>query len=54
MDSYTTGGLYSVQSPLKKVKEKIMGSEMLHWFIIGFSAGFGYGLAVWLLGKILR
>lgn len=31
-----------------------MGADILHWFIIGFSVGLGYGLVTWLLGKILR
>lgn len=31
-----------------------MGTEFLHWFVIGFSVGLGYALATWLLGKILR
>lgn len=60
-ETYTTGGMmkpvemYHVDCSLKiKLKEKIMGSEILHWFIIGFFVGIGYGLATWLLGKLLR
>ena len=26
----------------------------LHWFLIGFFAGLGYGLAVWVCGKLLK
>lgn len=31
-----------------------MGNEILHWFVIGFSVGLGYGLVSWLLSKILK
>lgn len=31
-----------------------MAQEFLHWFIIGFSAGLGYALAIWLFGKLVR
>jgi len=31
-----------------------MGTEILHWFLIGFFAGLGYGLALWVCGKILK
>ena len=31
-----------------------MGTEILHWLIVGFFAGTGYTLSVWILGKILK
>lgn len=31
-----------------------MGSEFVHWFVIGFSAGCGYGIIMWILSKILK
>lgn len=29
-----------------------MANEILHWFVVGFGAGLGYGLATWLLGRL--
>lgn len=29
-----------------------MGTEILHWFIVGFFFGVGYGLATWLMGRL--
>lgn len=28
--------------------------NFLHWFVAGLGAGLGYGLVVWVLGKLLR
>ncbi len=31
-----------------------MGSEILHWLLVGFFFGVGFALATWLLGKVLK
>jgi hypothetical protein len=31
-----------------------MATEILHWFIVGFFFGAGFGLATWILGKLLK
>lgn len=31
-----------------------MGYDIFHWFVFGFFAGLGYGIAMWILGKLLR
>lgn len=31
-----------------------MGTEILHWIIVGFFFGIGFGFSTWILSKILR
>lgn len=31
-----------------------MGSEFLHWFVVGCGFGVGYAVTTWALSKILR
>lgn len=31
-----------------------MWPEFVHWFVIGFSAGLGYAIALYIVGKILK
>ena len=31
-----------------------MGAEILHWLLVGFFFGVGFGLASWILGKLLK
>jgi len=30
-----------------------MANEMWHWFVFGFSAGFGFAIATWLFAKLV-
>ncbi len=31
-----------------------MGSEILHWFVVGFFFGIGFAIATWIVSHILK